>query len=252
MAEMLKVLEDIGLTHGEAKVYLALLETGQTTTGPIVKKSKISASKVYDILDRLMAKGLVSMVTKEKTKYFSATNPARLLDYMKEKEDEIKKRKKEVEEILPSLEKIGTVIPSQYAEVAFGFEGLKGLANKMLVGVEKGDEWIFWSFYTKDPEKFRKVYDFYREFDEDRKKKGLVVKGVVLKGLEKLIGKRRYAKICYVDFPTPLNISVCRDKVLFTPWEKEEVSYLVYSEQLADSFRGYFYSIFDKHYKKGK
>ena len=61
-------LKDAGLTDGEAKVYLALLELGSSTTGPIIHKSKIAKSIVYQILEKLMQKGLVSYVTKEKTK----------------------------------------------------------------------------------------------------------------------------------------------------------------------------------------
>jgi len=56
----LEILQRVGLTPGEAKIYLALLELGQSTTGPIVNKSKVSTSKTYKILERLENKGLVS------------------------------------------------------------------------------------------------------------------------------------------------------------------------------------------------
>ncbi|MBS3102745.1 hypothetical protein J4458_04845 [Candidatus Woesearchaeota archaeon] len=49
----LEILQRVGLTPGEAKIYLALLELGQSTTGPIVNKSKVSTSKTYKILERL-------------------------------------------------------------------------------------------------------------------------------------------------------------------------------------------------------
>ena len=44
--ELLKV----GLTDGETKVYLALSEIGSSTVGPIVKKSGIAYSNIYDVL----------------------------------------------------------------------------------------------------------------------------------------------------------------------------------------------------------
>ena len=61
-------LREAGLTDGEIKVYLALLELGAATTGPIIEKSGIARSIIYQILDKLMQKGLVSMVMKDKTK----------------------------------------------------------------------------------------------------------------------------------------------------------------------------------------
>ena len=56
MAVKTELLEEIGLTKSEIKVYLALLELGSSTTGPIVDKSKASSSKIYEILDKLMQK----------------------------------------------------------------------------------------------------------------------------------------------------------------------------------------------------
>ena len=66
----IQLLRKVGLTDGESKVYLALLELGSSTTGPIVKEADIAKSIVYQILDRLIQKGLVSYIVKEKTKYF--------------------------------------------------------------------------------------------------------------------------------------------------------------------------------------
>ncbi len=51
---MIDALSKIGLTEGETTVYLALLELGSSTTWNITKKSGISGSKVYEVLDRLI------------------------------------------------------------------------------------------------------------------------------------------------------------------------------------------------------
>ena len=50
MAVKTELLEEIGLTKSEIKVYLALLELGSATSGPIVDKSGASSSKIYEIL----------------------------------------------------------------------------------------------------------------------------------------------------------------------------------------------------------
>lgn len=248
---MLEVLERIGLGRREAAVYSALVEIGETTTGPLVKKTGIPASKIYEILDKLISKGLVSVVMKEKTKHFSATNPERLIDYLEEKKRELEKQEAEAVRLLPYLKeqrKKGEEM--QGAEVAYGFEGFRGLVNKLIADAKPGDEHLFFSFYAKDPERFKKIFAFYRDFDLVRKKKGIKVKGILPRSIRELVGRRGYRKMCYVDFPIPTNISVCGKKVLFTPWEDQEVTYLVYSRHLADSFRAYFNSIFEKYYKE--
>ena len=58
----LEELEQIGLTKGEIKVYVALLELGESTKTPIARKSEVSPGKVYDVLERLLRKGLVSTI----------------------------------------------------------------------------------------------------------------------------------------------------------------------------------------------
>ena len=62
-----QLLEDIGLTKGEIKVYLTLLKLRETTTGKIIEEAQISSGKIYEILDKLIKKGLVSYIIKDKT-----------------------------------------------------------------------------------------------------------------------------------------------------------------------------------------
>jgi len=99
----ISALERIGLTSSEIKVYLALLKLGQVTAGPIVDEAKITRSKIYDILERLKQKGLVSHIIKEKTKYFSAADPHNILTYLDKKEEEIKQDKTAITKIIPEL-----------------------------------------------------------------------------------------------------------------------------------------------------
>ena len=56
----IKVLERIGLTRNESLVYLTLLRNGTSKTGEILKKSGLNSGKIYEILDSLEKKGMVS------------------------------------------------------------------------------------------------------------------------------------------------------------------------------------------------
>ncbi len=77
-----KVLQALGLTEKESKVYLANLEIGTSVVSKIAKKAKINRVTTYDILQKLTQKTLVSNYTKNKLKYFTATDPDELLkDY---------------------------------------------------------------------------------------------------------------------------------------------------------------------------
>ena len=88
---MEQILEKIGLTKNEVKIYLKLLELGLTTSGAIIKKTGIHNSKVYDGLERLANKGLVTHVIISNIKNFKAVSPDRLLDFLEDKKNNINK-----------------------------------------------------------------------------------------------------------------------------------------------------------------
>ena len=65
-------LKKLGLTDYESKTYLALLEIGEGTSGDIIKKAEIHTGKIYEILESLKNKGLISEVIKNNI-FFSAS-----------------------------------------------------------------------------------------------------------------------------------------------------------------------------------
>jgi len=237
-----QILEDLGFTNAEIKIYLALLELGTTTAGPILQRTGLQNSVVHMTLPKLVEKGFVTFVKKGKIKHYHATDPRNISKYIDEK-------KSQFEEILPQLLVKQQKQESQAAEIYEGFKGFKNMLREMIKDGKKGEEFLFFAFFTKNPEDYKYVYDYYRKYELDRLEKGLVVKGIAPKRLKKII-KLRKSKILFVDFPIPENISVFQDKVFFTPWEDKQISYLIHSSQLAESFRRYFYSIWDTQQKE--
>jgi len=118
-----RILLDVGLTPREARVYLGLLELGLTTAGPLIKRSEVPNSKIYEILEGLQNKGLVSWITKGKTKYFQAAEPRKILALFEEK-------KRIIEESLPILEaKVKRSAEKSSVEL---FEGIKAIRAMFL------------------------------------------------------------------------------------------------------------------------
>src|SRR3989344_8299023 len=125
-------LRNIGLTNGEIKVYISLLEIGSSTTWNITKKSEISGSKVYEVLERLAKKGLVSSINKNGVKYFEASSPNRILDYLKEKENQVKEEKISIQKIIPELILKQKNKGKNEVKVLTGWEGLKTAEEDIL------------------------------------------------------------------------------------------------------------------------
>jgi len=91
------MLKKIGLTEGEIKVYSSLISLGPSKIFKIMKRSKVSSSKVYLILDKLMQKGLVSFITEEGKKTYQITNPSNVMALVEEKKQVYEDFKKSFE-----------------------------------------------------------------------------------------------------------------------------------------------------------
>src|SRR5574341_1953386 len=129
--EIQALLEDTGFTAGEAKVYLALLSLGESKVGPIIKASGISRSKVYDILERLISKHVVSKVEKKGAQWYQALPPNSLLNIVNEKEKQLRREKENLQKALPQL---AALQPKQKINVVIyeGFEGFKAMIDRMI------------------------------------------------------------------------------------------------------------------------
>jgi sugar-specific transcriptional regulator TrmB len=78
--QFLAQLEQLNLGSNEAKVYLALLEIGQTSAGAIIKKTGLHRSVVYETLDKLIARKLVFSLEKQNISFYQAKDPKKLED----------------------------------------------------------------------------------------------------------------------------------------------------------------------------
>ena len=120
------ILEDLGLTQAEIKVYIALLELGSSTAGQILQKSKLQNSVVHRALNSLIEKGLISFILEGKRKIYQATDPENFYNFIEDK-------KKRFEHLLPELkEKQKISKKEEQATIFRGKRGLNELYNYLL------------------------------------------------------------------------------------------------------------------------
>ena len=62
------VVQNIGLNAKETKIYLACLELGPSPASNIAARAKLNRVSTYDILEKLIQKGFVNFVIRNKTK----------------------------------------------------------------------------------------------------------------------------------------------------------------------------------------
>lgn len=190
----------------------------------------------------LVSKGAASFIRRGRIKVYQPANPRELLRLFDE-------RRSELEKILPLLEARRKQVVSEEAEVYEGLNGLKNMCFKLIDDTSPGDLFLFFAFRTPYETHLDDVYAFYREYAEIRMRRGLVLLGIAPRTYQEVFRAHDWPhhNIVYVDIPTLHNLSICNDKVIFTPWDQQKISFLVSSKPLADDMRRYFFSIWNDH-----
>lgn len=237
-----QILKKIGLTDGEIKVYLALLKLGETTAGPIVDESKVTRSKIYDILERLKNKGMVSFITKESTKHFSASDPSTIIDYINNMEKEIVEHKKSISNILPQLESLyKKIVENKTAEVYIGMNGMNNAFN-LLINEFSPDEGYF-AFGAGKGENLEKIQIFFEKLHKERIIKSVrskIIFNESSRGLFKSQEKSKLVMVKYLLESTPAAINIYKNYTIIAILTEDPITFLMRNREVANSFKEYF------------
>ena len=249
-----KYLENIGLTKSEIKVYLALLEIGESSKGEIVKRAGIAASKVYDVLDKLIGKGLASYIIKNNVKYFSAANPKRIKNYISDKKESLIEQEQEFNKFLPSLESIyeslneGTTI-----EVYKGWKGMETVYGNLLSKAKRGDScYILGAGKSTKELQLEIFFSKYRKIALD---KGVITKIIFnesardyVSAMESNMGEIKEKRFLFNN--TPSEIVIYKDNLIILIRKADPIVIYIKDKETSESFLNYFNELWKNASKK--
>lgn len=240
------ILLKIGLTNNEALVYISLLTLGPSLVSSIVDKTKINRTQIYDLLDRLKEKGLISSIIKNRTQIFEAAEPKRILNYIEEKEEKLIEEKKIAKEIVLRLEKIKPKSIQESVKVYEGKQGIKTVLEDIINSKRDIET------YGSDGN-FTKILDYY--FKHYLKK--LERSGIKMKVIFDYDEKNKpfnwvFSDVRYLpkEYKSPTETTIYGEKVaIFVLTENPQVV-LIENKQVADSYRKYFKILWQKGKKR--
>lgn len=126
MSEYQTLFEELGLAKNESKIYETLLREGELGAGTISVKSNVHRRNVYDSLNRLIERGLVFERITSSEHMYQATDPKKLLELVKEKEEKIKS-------VLPDLVALYQSVPHNDDVIVYrGIEGWKNYLRDII------------------------------------------------------------------------------------------------------------------------
>jgi sugar-specific transcriptional regulator TrmB len=235
------VLKEIGLSKNESKVYLALLKLGSETVLEISKKSNVHRANVYDVLGKLIEKGLVSYVVKKGKRLYQATEPDKLLDMLRESKEEIERKEQMVNTILPRLAAIKPLFGKKsQVTILEGIEGIKTIFEQKIK--DKVINYVIGA-YTEPY-----ILESYLQRWHHRRVKAKILDKMLFKHNEKKrakeLNKLPYTECKYLPkqaFASPVAINIWGDKVaLVIGLEEEPLAILIENESIAKDFLEYF------------
>ena len=234
-------LEQLGLTRNEAKVYLALLELGSINADPIIKKTGLHRNIVYDNLNRLIDKGLVTFVLKTNRRYFEATSTYQLMKWIQDKKEDILEKENLAKKILPEIESL-RALSKEKQEVSV-FKSKKGLITA-LEDVTKSKEMVY-MLGTGSGMKETLPY-YYSQWHKKLKIGKIRVKlllSIKVKDNKKFKDNKKYpikARFIPEPYKIPVSNYIYENKVLIIIWGEEPIAILIRSEKVSEVYKNYF------------
>lgn len=233
-----KNLSNLGFSPSEIKIYIYLLKTGSNYANRVSSETKINRTNVYEALDRLVNKGVVSFISRNKVKWFEAKEPESIISLIRNKEEDFVKTKKELTEELKQLKNlIGIDKKSLEANVFVGKKGLRILFDDMLE-IKKPV-----SLIAAKTHRFKEVMGPYFDlWHRLRAKKCITQRSLVPKSFGKKLETKKLLRYKYLDEKAvnPTTTIIYGDNCLFVQWVKEPIAIKINNKEISKSHQNYF------------
>lgn len=241
-----EVLENIGLTKNEGKIYIKMLSLESATMDEISSKTGIHRRNVYDAVEKLVQRGIVIEEFVSGKRLFMAGDPEKLSEILEEK-------KKLLFSVMPSLEeKFTRKIPREIAVIYRGIEGFKNYFNDIL----KTNETVCFigakGFWLDERLKY-----VFPKFDKQRLKQKIKLRHLYdweVKQNAKDILKLRLNKYKFlpIKYSSSTSITIFGDHVVsfygIEPGKlsDEPTQFHIISRPIADGYRKIFEALWEK------
>lgn len=228
-------LINLGFDKNEAKVYLALLDTGKTSVGKIVEKSGLHRELVYEAFKRLEKKGYVHSSISQKKRHYQAENPQVILEQIQIKEAEAR-------QILPKLLEKYTAVP-QIIRVLEGREGFEEVQKDKLKALKRGE--TYYVIGASGKGWYQTTQDFFYQYHLKQQKRGIQAQMVSYKGEAEEILKSEppgFAEVRVLpqEFSPPASTKIYADRVAIQIFGSQPVVLLIQNPAVAETYKEYF------------
>ncbi len=134
----------LGLTAKQGEVYESVFSLGSASAADVARQTGINRTLIYDHLNVLVEKGLVSLSVANGKRVFTALPPETLVetleDELRERESERERALKEIAGALPELKRRFNSGGRVSASILLGEKGVRNLFRDIVSTLKRGEE----------------------------------------------------------------------------------------------------------------
>ncbi len=220
-------LKNIGLSESESVVYNSVLSLGKCSVGDIAKHSGMHRTNIYDILEQLKEKGIITFTKEGRSMEFQVSDPKDLYNFIDEK-------RRYLDDVFPQILELSKQTKDQVnVEVYKGYEGMKAAFRDVL---RKNSD----VYRIGGEGLLRKNFPVFAEYWlSTLKKRGLKYVGIYTK---RNIEPSHFTEMRYLppEYSNPSSVMIYGDNVNINIWEPIFLSIVIRSKIVAHMYMQHF------------
>ena len=228
-------LKSVGMNKNEITVYLDLIKNNGSSALEVSKRTGIHRTNTYDSLNKLSNKGFVTKTGFNHKTVFNAVSPTKIMDYLKQKEQEF-------EIVLPELEDLASKSSKEQNEISL-LEGKFALRNCVEELLEKDSLILVYGASKKTVEAFGE--GFLKGFHGKRREKSIKMKHIYNHEEKDRINflntlPLTEARALNKKYNTNVCTTICKDTVLFFVHGNPLIIIKIVNPDIAETYKKYF------------
>jgi len=177
-------------------------------------------------------------------KHFEATEPERIIDFIKENKRKLDETEKQAKNLVQELKKGSDILkPQAEAQILEGIEGFKTMRRDVLRNSD-GEHLLIGAISREE----EVIPGFFKDWNKQRQKKKIKLKilhkiSAKEKAMTKkeIMGKYFETKFLPEEIESPAVINIYGDRVANVLWKNNNpLCFLLINKDIADSYRKYF------------
>jgi len=238
-ADLLKRLEEFGLTDKEARVYVALLPYRDIGSSKIIRATGLHGQFVYDALEKLEQKGLAKHVVQNGRKKFSANTPNRILSLIEEK-------KLAAQSVVRQLQERFVGAHEQDFEVYQGDSAFIAHQMELLRRAPEGSTYDVIASQTERYMMTLEEYGMAEEYEILRRERNISIRYLGAESQRETLSNREkeWFNWTYKIFPGLgvglMSIEILPETVSFVVYGDTILDFTLTSKEVADGYREFF------------